>query len=85
MSVMKLAVPQDMRGKVFSLMGMVTQGLTPIAFALAGGLAEFIPIPILMGGCFAMTIVVGLPFMFLQSFKRFIGFDPVKDTVQSIS
>ncbi|HUI69487.1 MAG TPA: MFS transporter [Spirochaetia bacterium] len=85
MSVMQLAVPQGMRGKVFSLMGMVTQGLTPIAFALAGVLAEFIPIPILMGSCFATTVVVGLPFMFLQSFKRFIGFDPAKDTVQSIS
>ena len=52
MSVMQLAVPQNMRGKVFSLMGMVTQGLTPVAFALAGVLAEFIPIPFLMGGVF---------------------------------
>jgi MFS family permease len=84
MSVMQLAVPQDMRGKVFSLMGMVTQGLTPVAFALAGVLAEFIPIAFLMGACFAVTIVVGLPFMFLTSFKRFIGFDPARDTVQSI-
>jgi MFS family permease len=85
MSVMQLAVPQDMRGKVFSLMGMMMQGLTPIAFALAGVLAEFIPIALLMGSCFAITLVVGLPFMFLPSFKRFIGFDPEKDTVESVS
>jgi len=85
MSVMQLAVPQNMRGKVFSLMGMVTQGLTPVAFALAGVLAEFIPIAFLMGACFAVTIVVGLPFIFLTSFKQFIGFDPARDTVQSIS
>jgi DHA3 family macrolide efflux protein-like MFS transporter len=85
MAVMQLAVPQEMRGKVFSLMGMMMQGLTPIAFALAGMLAEFIPIRFLMGGCFAVTILVGLPFMFLQSFKRFIAFDPARDSVQSIS
>ena len=75
MSVMQLAVPQDMRGKVFSLMGMVTQGLTPVAFALAGVLAVFIPLAPLMAACFAVAVVVGLPFMFLSSFKRFIGFD----------
>ncbi len=85
MSVMQLAVPQDMRGKVFSLMGMVTQGLTPVAFALAGVLAVFIPLAPLMAACFAVAVVVGLPFMFLSSFKRFIGFDPARDTVQSIS
>ena len=85
MSVMQLAVPQTMRGKVFSLMGMVTQGLTPVAFALAGVLAEFIPIAPLMGGCFAITLFVGLPFMFLASFRRFINFDPARDTVESVS
>ena len=85
MSVMQLAVPQTMRGKVFSLMGMVTQGLTPVAFALAGVLAEFIPLAPLMGGCFAITLFVGLPFMFLASFRRFINFDPARDTVESVS
>ncbi|MGA2765039.1 MAG: hypothetical protein ABSG17_16945 [Spirochaetia bacterium] len=55
MSVMQLAVPQTMRGKVFSLMGMVTQGLTPVAFAL------------------------------FASFRRFINFDPARDTVESVS
>jgi len=81
---MQLAVPPDMCGKVFSLMGMVTQGLAPLAFALAGGLAEFIPFRLVMGACFAITIFAGMPFMFLQSFKRFIEFDPARDTVESV-
>ena len=85
MAVMQLAVPQNMRGKVFALMGMVLQGLTPIGFALAGVIAEFIPLPILMSACFGVTLVIGLPFMFLRSFKRFINFDPEKDTVESVS
>jgi DHA3 family macrolide efflux protein-like MFS transporter len=85
MSVMQLAVPQEMRGKVFSIMGMVTQGLTPIAFALGGIIAEFIPAGILISACFAATLFIGLPFMFLGPFKRFIKYDPEKDTVSSIS
>lgn len=84
MSVMQLAVPQDMRGKVFALMGMVTQGLTPIAFALGGVIAAFIPLPLLISACFGTVVFVGLPFMFMASFRRFINFDPAKDTVESV-
>ena len=85
MSVMQLAVPQAMRGKVFSLVGMVTQGLTPIAFALGGIIAEFIPAGFLISACFTATLFIGLPFMFLGPFKRFIKYDPEKDTVSSVS
>jgi MFS family permease len=85
MSVMQLGVPQNMRGKVFSLMGMITQGLTPIAFALAGMLAEFLPIGPLMSVCFGLAILFGLPMAFVASFRRFINFDPDKDTIESVS
>ena len=85
MSVMQIAVPQDMRGKVFALMNMLTQGLTPIAFALAGGLAEFIPLPLLISGAFALAVVVGVPVFLMRSFRRFINFDPATDTVESVS
>jgi len=81
MAVMQLTVPQDMRGKVFALMGMVLQGLTPIAFALAGGLAEFVPLPVLMSACFAASIVFGLPMLMVRSFRRFINYDPQRDAV----
>ena len=85
MAVMQLAVPQDMRGKVFALVGMVTQGLTPIAFAVAGVLAEFIPLAPLISGCFGLAVLVGLPMVFVRSFRRFIKFDPAKDTIESVS
>lgn len=68
----------DMRGKVFALMGMVTQGLTPIAFALEGVIAVFIPFPLLISACFGTVVFVGLPFMCMASFRRFINFDPVQ-------
>ncbi len=78
MAVMQLGVPQDMRGKVFSLMGMITQGLTPIAFALAGVLAEFLPLAPLMSVCFGLAVLFGVPMAFVSSFRRFINFDPEK-------
>lgn len=84
MSVMQLAVPQEMRGKVFSLMGMATQGLTPIAFALGGVIAAFVPLPLLISVCFGTVVFVGIPFMFMASFRRFINFDPAHDTVESV-
>jgi DHA3 family macrolide efflux protein-like MFS transporter len=84
-AVMQLAVPQAMRGKVFSFMGMVTMGLTPIAFALGGVLAEFLPLRPLIGGCFVVATVLAMPMIIARSFRRFINFDPEKDTVESVS
>jgi len=85
MAVMQLAVPQDMRGKAFALMSMLTQGLTPIAFALAGVPAELIPLAPLMSGSFVLAVLFGVPMFILRSFRRFINFDPGQDTVESVS
>jgi hypothetical protein len=66
MGAMQLSLHGTMRSKAFSLTwGMMTQELTPVAFASAGVLAEFIPIALLMGAGFAVTIAVDLPFMIL--------------------
>jgi hypothetical protein len=66
-------------------MGMATQGLTPIAFALAGVLAEFIPLAPLMSASFAAAALMAIPMILLPSFRRFINYDPEKDTVASVS
>jgi DHA3 family macrolide efflux protein-like MFS transporter len=84
MATMQLTVPQYMRGKVFALMGMLTQGLTPIAFALGGVLAVFIPVQYLISGCFVLTFFGGMPLLLIPSFKRFICYDPDKDTLESV-
>ncbi|MDP4092361.1 MAG: MFS transporter [Bacillota bacterium] len=84
MSSVQLTVPQNMRGKVFSLMGMVTQGLTPFAMALGGILAEFIPIRIIMALSFLIVFIVFMPFAFVKSFSRFINFDPDKEKLEDI-
>jgi MFS family permease len=85
MAVIQMAVPQNMRGKVFSLMTMIMQGLLPLAFALGGVLAEFLPIGMLISASFAAALAFGMPMMVNRSFRRFITFDPDKDTIESVS
>ena len=47
-TVIQLAVPQNMRGKVFSLMNTLVMGLTPIGMAFGGVMAEYVPIKYVM-------------------------------------
>jgi MFS family permease len=83
-STMQQTVPQEMRGKVFSLMSALLQGLTPLAMALGGVLAEFFDIRYIIFSCFAITIILVIPFAFIKSFKRFINFDPEKQVLSDI-
>jgi MFS transporter, DHA3 family, macrolide efflux protein len=43
-TITQLVVPQEKRGKVFALLGAMSQGLTPIGLAFGGVLGEFFPI-----------------------------------------
>lgn len=79
-----LSIPQNMRGKVSSLMQTVTMGLTPIGYAAGGILAEYIPIRYVISGCFVITILLFIPFAFMKHFRRFINFDPNKQTLEDI-
>lgn len=83
-ATMQQTVPQEMRGKVFSLMGTMTNGLTPIAMALGGVLAEFIPIKYMIAGCFLIAFIFMIPFTFMNSCRRFINFDPEKQVLADI-
>ncbi len=70
-TVMQLTVPAEMRGKVFSLLGGLSQGLVPIAMALGGVLATFIPLQLLIGIAFAMPIIPFLPLLMMKDFRSF--------------
>jgi DHA3 family macrolide efflux protein-like MFS transporter len=80
----QLTVPQDMRGKVFSLIGTVTQGLTPLAMVTAGVVSKFVAIPNIIICCFVLNFIMFIPFIFMNSFKKFINFDPEKQTLEDI-
>ncbi len=82
--VTQLTVPQDKRGKVFGLMGSVAGGLTPIAFATGGILAEFIAVRVIISGSFVLTLFFFIPLFLSASFRSYINFDPDKETVEDL-
>lgn len=61
-SVVQLAVPQAVRGKVMGLMETLTQGMTPIGMAAGGLLGEVLPFKWIIFGAFT---AIGL-FIFPQ-------------------
>jgi len=81
---LQLTVPQDMRGKVFSIMNTVCGGLVPIAMALGGLLAEFIAIKYIILTCFLLSGMGIVPLAFTKNFKRFINFNPDYQTLEDI-
>ncbi len=83
-AVMQITVPQDMRGKVFGLLGTMAGSLTPIAFAVGGWLGEVFPIRPLMSVCFILTFGVFFILIFVPSIIRFFNFDPSKQKLEDI-
>lgn len=72
-SILQLTIPQDKRGKVFGLLGALSQGLTPLSFATGGILAEFLPLRPLISFSFVMTLLGFLPMAFMPSIIKFIN------------
>jgi DHA3 family macrolide efflux protein-like MFS transporter len=78
------AVPQNLRGKVFSFIGTIAGGLTPIAFAAAGGLAEMLPLRPLIAAAFVVTLFCFAPLAWSRPTRALINFDPAADTLEQI-
>lgn len=83
-SNIQLIVPEKIRGQVFGLPGMVFPGMAPVAMAVAGILAEFISIKILIFAAQMLIILLIVPMAKIASFKRFINFNPEKETLADI-
>jgi hypothetical protein len=83
-ATMQTAVPQDLRGKVFSLVGTVAGGLTPIAFAAGGALAEVLPLRVLMSASFLVTLICFAPLAFSAQVRRLINFEPGVNNLDDI-
>jgi DHA3 family macrolide efflux protein-like MFS transporter len=83
-TVLQLATPQAMRGKVFGLLISIAGGLMPIAYATGGVLAEFIPIRLLIAGSFVLVSAFYVPLLASASFRRYIKFNPDSQTIQDI-
>ncbi len=86
MAVIQLAVPGNKRGKVFSLIGTITGGLTPLGMAFGGLLGEFLPLHIVISGAFFVTWLMFIPLVFSKDIRDFINFNPeVKTATADVS
>ncbi|MGH4120590.1 MFS transporter [Clostridium sp.] len=83
-ATLQLTVPQDMRGKVFSIMNTVCGGLVPVAMAVGGILAELIAIKYIIFTCFLLSGMLIIPLGFIKKFKHFINFNPDFQSLQDI-
>jgi MFS family permease len=83
-STIQLTVPQEIRGKVFSLISMVCMSLTPFAMAIGGVLGEIFPLRAVIFTCFVVLLAGFVPCCLIKSLKKFINFDPEKDVLEEI-
>ena len=81
-SVMQLAVPRAMRGKVFGLLETLTQGLTPIGMAAGGFLGEFLPLKWVIFGAFSAIGLFIFPRLGSKGIREFFTLDHELDQPQ---
>jgi MFS family permease len=83
-ATVQTVVPPAMIGKVSALLMTLSGGLMPLAMAAAGVMAEAIPIRTLMAASFMVMFLGFLPLFLAPGFRRFITFDPARQTVDSL-
>jgi DHA3 family macrolide efflux protein-like MFS transporter len=83
-AVLQTATPGDLRGKVFGLLGTIAGGLTPFAMALAGVLAEFIPLRPLIAGAFVVMLIGFILVGFSRPTRHLLNYDPETTSLDAI-
>jgi hypothetical protein len=73
-----------MIGKVSALLMTLSGGLTPLAMAVAGALAEVVPLRALIAGSFGVVFICFLQLFGARAFKQFINFDPTCQTLENL-
>lgn len=81
---LQVIVPQDMRGKVNSMVSTAAMSIQPIGTLLGGVLGEiFYPRDVILV-CFMISIVLVIPICFLKSTKKVLNFNPKTQTLEDI-
>lgn len=81
-TVLQIAIPQNMRGKVFSLVSMTSNSLVPIAMGIGGILGDIFPIRKIILCCFVIIFSIVFPSLFSKAFRKFMNFDPEKNSCE---
>lgn len=79
-TILQISTPSVIRGRVFSLLGTLAGGLTPIAMGLAGVVTDLLnkDIALLYMICGGSTAITSLIFFFNKPFRNFLATEPEK-------
>ena len=84
MSAMMLTIPQDMRGKVLSIITTCCMGIQPIGTLIGGVLGDIFDPRIVMIICFSICIIGTIPIFFSKSTKKILNYNPEIETLEDI-
>lgn len=77
-TIMQLTTPSEIRGRVFALLGTVASGLTPIAMALTGVVADMTgqDIRAIYVACGAFAAIMAIVLVFDPHFREYLRYEP---------
>jgi MFS family permease len=75
-TVFQFVTPQEIRGKVFSLLQSLLTATAPIGFACCGIIAEFISLKALISGSWVIMLLLFIPILFSNSLKQLLNIEP---------
>ncbi|MFR6017503.1 MAG: MFS transporter [Paraclostridium sordellii] len=75
-SAMMLVIPQNMRGKVMSIIFTLSMGIHPIGSLVGGILGDIFYPRTIMIGCFLIGIIGSIPILFSKSTKKVLNYNP---------
>lgn len=71
----QLLVPEQLRGKVFGVLGAMSAGLMPLGLAMGGILAEYFPIPMIELVTGSLVAIGFIPSLLNKEFRRMVNQD----------
>lgn len=83
-SSMMVVIPQDMRGKVMSIVFTLSMGIHPIGTLVGGILGDIFYPRTIMIGCFLIGIIVSIPILFSKSVKNVLNYNPEIQSLEEI-
>lgn len=84
MSSMMVTVPQDMRGKVMSIVMTCSIAIQPIGTLIGGVLGDIFYPRSIMIGCFLICMIGCVPLFFSRSTKKVLNYNPEIQSLEDI-
>ena len=75
-TILQTSTPSEIRGRVFGLLSTLANGLSPIAMALSGVIADLVDqnVPVIYVTCGVITATLSIPLALNREFREFLSF-----------